>query len=609
MSSYTIEQWTIQEVATAFKEKDVNTDNKRIIIPIFQRGLRWEPERRATFIDSINKGYPFGALLFAKHEKNTYSVVDGLQRGSTVCEYVFNPLSTTNFEKIDDDTLTSIRQVLFPGNLNKRINDDINEIIVNYFDKCKSYDQAQTTTFTLAREIISVFPTQEDDLSCIASIIEILGNLLNTRKKKYSRICSAIVPIVVYSGRNELLPIIFHRINKKGIALNDYEIYAAIWDQSKKVINNTRVVENVIQKYVSIASQDYTIDDFDATKMLSEKQLTAFEFLFGVGKYWNERYSCLHFYNKQDENKVNEISFEIFDACINDTKDIDNLDKTVYKQNPNKILNKIETAIEFVSESIANISLFKGNKRKPILLHSKYQIISLISFTFKQMYDFNNLSKFRPDWEENKESYRKNIIAHYVADILDNEWHEGGQGKVYSANNNKKYLETISKERMSQLLSHHYQTQLSNKQLSRFAKPSNADRVILNCIYVNLFTANDQLSYNNFDIEHLATREKMKRIIDIFPNHPMPVSCIANLCYLPEKINRGKKEKTIYEVRKLSIPISEIENKYSFTTESDLNWILKDYSKEDESEFDTDYYSFLQNRYETISDKFLSFFR
>lgn len=39
-------------------------ESGQIRIPAFQRGFVWEPERVAQFIDSVYKGYPFGALLF-----------------------------------------------------------------------------------------------------------------------------------------------------------------------------------------------------------------------------------------------------------------------------------------------------------------------------------------------------------------------------------------------------------------------------------------------------------------------------------------------------------------------------------------------------------------
>lgn len=102
MSYYSVETWTIKEVASAFKLENGDQQNRKVIIPIFQRGLRWDDSRRKSFIDSLNKGYPFGSLLFARHYNNVnlYSVIDGLQRGSTVCDYVFNPLGKIIFLKL-----------------------------------------------------------------------------------------------------------------------------------------------------------------------------------------------------------------------------------------------------------------------------------------------------------------------------------------------------------------------------------------------------------------------------------------------------------------------------------------------------------------------------
>lgn len=112
MSYYSIETWTIKQVAKAFNFRECTSDpaEKKVVIPIFQRGLRWESTRRRQFIDSLDRGYPFGSLLFAKQEGlNKYSVVDGLQRGSTVCNYVFNPLGKDNITDIDTDVLNNIR--------------------------------------------------------------------------------------------------------------------------------------------------------------------------------------------------------------------------------------------------------------------------------------------------------------------------------------------------------------------------------------------------------------------------------------------------------------------------------------------------------------------
>lgn len=88
----------------------------------------------------------------------------------------------------------------------------------------------------------------------------------------------------------------------------------------------------------------------------------------------------------------------------------------------------------------------------------------------------------------------------------------------------------------------------------------------------------------------------------------LPVSCIANYCYLPEDINRGKKDKIIYEASDLSMPIGDIENKFSFTTEGDFEWMFYQYGEGDAEKLRKDFGDYLNGRYSTIKSKFISFF-
>lgn len=604
MSFYTIEQCTIKDVAKAFISQNGDESNRKIVVPIFQRGLRWENKRRSEFIDSLNQGYPFGSLLFAKQpQPNTYSVVDGLQRGSTICDYVYNPLTKNNISSVDEDVLVRVRDALFPGNLNSSINGKIQDIILDYFNINKTFDNVDL--FVLSKQIIKEIPTQEDQLECVEKINSAIRPFFNSKKKDYDNICSSAVPIVVYSGPNELLSEIFNRINVKGIPLNNYDIYAAVWCQDKKVVNCDEIVKKVVDKYLMLNKNGYTVDEFDASDMLINKQLTAFEFLFGLGKYWCETFPCLKLTENNTDDQVNEIGFEIVDACISESKNISNLDKELFKYNINKLQRRIEEAIKFVSNSIAIVGSFKGNQRKIKNLHSKYQIISLISYTFRMMYSVDDLDNKKSIWTNSEKVFKNNLLQHYVADIITNEWHDGGGSKVYTAIREKKYSEPISKKLWESILDNYFEKQFANKQTERFTPPSNADSVILNCIYVNIFTANDQLSSKKFDIEHLATKDKMRAHLKMLDGLKLPISCIANLCYLPEDINRGKKEKTIYEAKSLSLPITEIEQKFSFTTETDFNWIYETYTIDRSMDFKTSYETFLTNRYKIIKEKFL----
>ena len=179
---------------------------------------------------------------------------------------------------------------------------------------------------------------------------------------------------------------------------------------------------------------------------------------------------------------------------------------------------------------------------------------------------------------------------------------------MYSFIKEGRYLEEISKSRWESLLDNYFEKQLQNKQNDTISNPVNADSVILNCIYVNLFTAEDQLSDKKFDIEHLATKERMKRILKVFGDLKLPIACIANLCYLPQDINRGKKEKTIYEVGQLTLPIETIEEKYSFTVADDLAWIARDYKPSERDLLTKNYMNFINTRSKEIKRRFLEIF-
>ena len=62
MAGCTCENWTLQDLSSALQ--DMHKDNKRIVVPMFQRGKRWSKKQEQIFIDSLIKGYPVGTMLF-----------------------------------------------------------------------------------------------------------------------------------------------------------------------------------------------------------------------------------------------------------------------------------------------------------------------------------------------------------------------------------------------------------------------------------------------------------------------------------------------------------------------------------------------------------------
>lgn len=59
-----------------------------VIRPEFQRLFRWNPTQKARFIESILLGFPTPAIFVAEDSGGVWELVDGLQRVSTILEFM-----------------------------------------------------------------------------------------------------------------------------------------------------------------------------------------------------------------------------------------------------------------------------------------------------------------------------------------------------------------------------------------------------------------------------------------------------------------------------------------------------------------------------------------
>jgi hypothetical protein len=75
-------QMTIGEVANMYANLELN------ILPDFQRLFRWEPGRKSNFVESILIGIPIPPAFVFEREDGTWELIDGLQRISTVLEFM-----------------------------------------------------------------------------------------------------------------------------------------------------------------------------------------------------------------------------------------------------------------------------------------------------------------------------------------------------------------------------------------------------------------------------------------------------------------------------------------------------------------------------------------
>ena len=590
MAGCTCENWSLQDLSSALQ--DMHKDNKKIVVPMFQRGKRWNKNQEKSFIDSLIKGYPVGTMLFYEtfeDNKRTYILVDGLQRGNSIKKYMTNPTEFFYDDSISDDFCAEILKIV--GREDVKLYYSIRNILTTFIKEQKTFKNLQY--YSVAKLIADEFKVGYEP---IEKLIDTIKNFFEERQDLYDRIASTVIPVIVYTGEESNLPDIFDRINSKGTPLDQYEVYAAAWPVNEKyAISNLDVIEHIVKKYDSFVEDGYFIHGYSREAMRSTRKVNAFEYLFGLGKYLVEKYEILGFNKNLADDTVNPIAFELVNACLNDADKIRILYKNLQTIDFNVLEQAIYKAIDFVNDSISVVTKFKGNSRNANkIFHSKYQILSMISTTFKEMFVNGDYAHFADGWQERKSIIAKNLVHYYVYDIITNYWSEGGTGKIHAAAKPNRYMNEISSRAWMVALDGFFERSMLRTESKKVANPKSEEFVVLNCIYLKTFTAMDQLSIDRFDVEHIAPKEQMRKLIEACNGEGLPISCIANLCYLPEYVNRSKKDKNFYQDKKylLYVKLEEVESKYSFTEAEDLEWMDMPYDNGDFSvlkEYYTDY--------------------
>ncbi len=604
MASCTTENWTLEDLASALQ--DMHKDNKVIAVPMFQRGKRWNKNQRQTFIDSLIKGFPVGTMLFYEtYEggKQTYILVDGLQRGNSIKEYMTNPTEFFYDSTISDDFCKSVLRIVNANNPDNY--GAVRSILTEFIRQQKTFKNLQF--YKPAKDISDRFTSGYEP---IGDLIDVLKEFFDERQALYDQIAGTVIPVIVYHGEEENLPEIFDRINSQGTPLDQYEVYAAAWPVNRRFkVKNASIVEWAIKKYDTFVEDGFMIHGYDRENMRTNREVNAFEYLFGLGKYTVNHYDILGFQKNLADDTVNPLGFELVNACLNDTDRIKTLYKNIYDiHDINAFEEALYKAISFVADSVSPIMRFKGNSRSGSkLFHSKYQILSMISTTFKEMFGSGNYPNIDDNWNQKRDKIAKNLKLYYVYDIITNYWSEGGTGKIHAASKPNRYEMELTPRAWKNALDGFFDKSMFRTESRQIANPKSEEYVFLNCIYLNTFTAMDQLSINKFDVEHIAPKEQMKKLIAITEGTGLPISCIANLCYLPEYVNRSKRDKNFYQDKKYlqKVDIDEIEHKYSFTTSDALEWMDMPYEgAKDFDELKQFYTDFLTDRFAVMKELF-----
>ena len=218
-----MESLTIREIIDQVNQGQIR-------IPAFQRGFVWEPERVAQFVDSIYKGYPFGALLFwraneqLEFEKQLgpFSLSD--PKEDYPIDYVLDGQQRVTSVYATFQTKQEMGSV-----------DDWKEI---YFDYSLPDDVQEPQFFALPPEEVDSsrhFPVRHlfDTVAYRRATRDLEDDLATRIDGMQARFKEARLPVQMFRTENNgTVAVIFERINRQGVPLDTLQLLSA-WTWSE----------------------------------------------------------------------------------------------------------------------------------------------------------------------------------------------------------------------------------------------------------------------------------------------------------------------------------------------------------------------------------------
>lgn len=541
-----------------------------ITLPKFQRGVVWSMAQKSQLIDSIFQGFPVGALLgyktgeketTGKKPRDVYELVDGLQRTTTIINFIETPLAFAPVDSlIDIETLGVISKTYFGStaedvmsltklNVEKWLRD------VGTTVRGDGFTESRFQGFMRKIQGVTEDATNLSSTSEFQDFVEAwLGRIENL----VSQIQNVKVPMVIYTGPQENVPEIFERINTQGIKLSKYEKFAAAWLHFYTKIENPEIRSAIQAKYQSLISRGYEVADIGENDQIDPDDFNLFEYFFGLGKLLSGKFTYL-FPESKEPDESPSVAFVI--ATVAHGLKISQMGSLATylknKQEGSGPLNLmafekavIESAfeVEKAIKAFMRVNLNNQGSSSRFLPHSQNQIISMVVRFMIESYNSHDWSK---KTSRNRDILLSNYRAFYLYDIIQGKWSGSGDSKLWevcwegSENDSvgslpsNQYLAAPTREQWSGVLDGWHGSQLQKSQRERERVTGEA-KLFLKYVYSDIVTVAQDES-EAFDIEHLYSVAHLADAIRSSGSEDgWPISAVGNLAILPVDVNRKK---------------------------------------------------------------------
>ena len=188
-----IDKATVKQVLTMYK----------IYIPYNQTS--WTFERKKEFLNSLFLKFPFGTITIYEG-KDSYYIIDGLERINTLKEYFTHPSSLINFDEYFEKIMMKLENFIKEKQLSISTSYIKNQIREWYEDLDELYK------FEKLSVLYNVLKDHIEDIKIIESLLNILIDGIEIEDE---------LAIILYKGKKDNIPLLYKNINMGRELSND----------------------------------------------------------------------------------------------------------------------------------------------------------------------------------------------------------------------------------------------------------------------------------------------------------------------------------------------------------------------------------------------------
>lgn len=532
-------------------------DEKKFIIPTCQRSVVWKQKRRKDFIKNIRCGEPFGVILIRRN-KDRYELIDGLQRITTIRDYLNHKFDYLSKDDIDEETTRKIIITHLKDHdlsIDERYIEQQLPILKNTLFECIKGGLKYHKAINVVKEEMGFDSEDIGDL-----IWEIYDKF-----EKETDISDLKVMAINYTGPSENIPTVFYNLNTGGVKLSKYETYAALWSSPLYKIDDDSILEKVQSKYTQLQEDSELDVDFNEDE-LKENGITLFEYCYALSAIIRNKDKKFNILFGENTSSTDPIGFEILslllDLNVNKAESLHGLLKDVSPEFLVKIKNMIEDSLCFLRNCLESTIVGKNNSL--LCSDSTYLIYHIFVSYVKERYtiDIKTQSILKKENSLPDSDFKKYVPLHYVYDCLTEYWRSNRQVSDLQRDlhneKSKKYWYNLKLSDWEVGLQMFLDSQESVSKTIPQKNKLFIDFLIkckleLQPQFTINFNNNDNEKSGYLDFEHITPKKRIQAHIKDLPVRKQsnyPISSIGNICYLAVKDNRAKREKTIYEYGK-----------------------------------------------------------